>query len=223
MTRPPLDFDVHARRQPGHRLLFLAASARGTLISLATELTAIRTEVERTPRGHDLEFDVWPAVTLDEMKRQIVRLRWDVVHFCGAGAQEGLMVGAPHEEPTLVPIGPFARMFATLGTTLSHDRGERPVRLVFLNACNSFEQAEALQPHVPCVIGVKGEVPQETAWTFAQWFYGGVAYGRDVNTAFAVAVSQTASDSEGATQFHLLQQFPGTAASTFLIPQPCQV
>lgn len=219
MSPSTVDFEVFARHRPQHFVLFLGANVRGTLVDFGNELMAVRNEVHKIPGGHDIEFDVWPAVTLDEMKRQISRSLWDIVHFCGAGVPDGMLVGK-YDEPTLVPVAPLANLFATLGKYLARERGERPVKVVILNACHSLAQAQALQPHVPCVIGVDGLVSQQTTVTFAQWFYRGIADAKNVKAAFDIAVSLTASDHDDAKQFKLLEPSSGVAAATSVVQRP---
>jgi len=59
------------------------------------------------------------------------------------------------------------------------------IRLIFLNACYSQEQAEALRDVVDCVIGMNDSVSDDTAAIFAGTFYRALAFGNSVKNAFA--------------------------------------
>ena len=71
------------------------------------------------------------------------------------------------------------RALQTLFTTL-----KGAIRLVFLNACYSREQAQALVETIGCVIGMKAGISDRAARTFASSFYRAIGFGRSVQEAF---------------------------------------
>ncbi|MEZ4776944.1 MAG: CHAT domain-containing protein [Bacteroidia bacterium] len=63
------------------------------------------------------------------------------------------------------------------------------IQCVFLNACYSQYQAEAIIKHVPYVIGMSRAVPDKVAIEFAVAFYDALGNGRDIEFAFKYAKS----------------------------------
>ena len=55
---------------------------------------------------------------------------------------------------------------------------------VVLNACYSERQAEAIVQHIQNVIGMKSEIGDDAAITFAVGFYDAIGAGKDYKTAF---------------------------------------
>ena len=64
------------------------------------------------------------------------------------------------------------------------------IRVVVLNACFSQPQAEAIAQHIDCVVGMSEEIGDTAARDFAAAFYGALAYGRSVKTAFELGRNQ---------------------------------
>ena len=64
---------------------------------------------------------------------------------------------------------------------------EGKIQCVILNACHSKVQAEAINRHIPYVIGMNAAVPDETAIAFAVAFYDALASGRNIEFSFKSA------------------------------------
>ena len=62
--------------------------------------------------------------------------------------------------------------------------------MVVLNACYSKDQAKQLQEIVDFTIGMNKPIGDEAAIAFASHFYQGLAFGRSVQTAFALGKGQ---------------------------------
>ena len=61
------------------------------------------------------------------------------------------------------------------------------LRCVVLNACYTDEQATAIAAHVPCVVGMRCQVLDDTAVLFSAGFYRGIANGRSIRASFDLA------------------------------------
>jgi hypothetical protein len=61
------------------------------------------------------------------------------------------------------------------------------IRLVVLNACYSRPQAEAINEHIDCTVGMGRPVSDEAAIEFAATFYQAIGFGRTIQTAFDLA------------------------------------
>jgi hypothetical protein len=71
------------------------------------------------------------------------------------------------------------RALTALFTTLKDN-----IRLVFLNACYSREQAQALVTSIDCVIGMKESIDDGAATVFTSSFYRAIGFGRSIQEAF---------------------------------------
>jgi hypothetical protein len=95
-----------------------------------------------------------------------------IVHFCGHGAgQDGIVLNDEMGQPALISadaLGSMFKLFATKG-----------VDCVFLNACYSLVQAEAISQHVNYVIGMNSTVGDKAAVAFAVAFYDAIAAGEE--------------------------------------------
>jgi hypothetical protein len=58
------------------------------------------------------------------------------------------------------------------------------VQLIVLSACYSELHAQALLPHVGCVVGMSGAVTDDAARSFAIGFYGGLGERESVAAAY---------------------------------------
>ena len=187
-----------------HTILFLAANPSGTdPRALDREARAIQVELERS--GFRDRFELvtrWAAEPLD-LLRELRKLRPTVVHFTGHGTpvatgehrsapaphrdvisdpdhnsdepRHGLFFQGPDGRPQLVSTEALEKTFGAAGSS---------VQLVVLNACYSEAQAQALLPHVGCVVGMSGAIRDDAARSFAIGFYGGLGERESVAAAY---------------------------------------
>jgi hypothetical protein len=202
---------LRARTATKQVILFLAANPRDTgHVALDREARSIHVELKRS--GYRDRFDFvtrWAAEPLD-LLRELRELRPTVVHFSGHGARSAaatdpaqgreIVVAAASagDEPgglsfhsaaggrQVVSPEAIARTLAAAGAQ---------VRLVVLNACFTEPIAEALLPHVDCVVGMSAAIHDEAARSFAIGFYGGL--GEHESIAAAFAQGKAAIDLEG--------------------------
>ncbi|HEX8111810.1 MAG TPA: CHAT domain-containing protein, partial [Kofleriaceae bacterium] len=90
--------------------------------------------------------------------------------------RHGLFFQGPDGQPQFVSAAAIQEAFAAAGSS---------VKLVVLNACYSEFLADALLPHVGCVVGVAGTIGDASARQFSVGFYGGLGQRRSVEQAFA--------------------------------------
>ena len=186
-----------------HTILFLAANPLGTdRLALDEEARAIQVELERS--GFRDRFELvtrWAAEPLD-LLRELRRLKPTIVHFSGHGApgaagehrpdpaprrdaagepspnggapQRGLLFQGLDGRPRLVSTEALEETFGAAGAS---------VQLVVLSACYSDAQAQALLPHVGCVVGMSGAIRDDAARSFAIGFYGGLGERESIATA----------------------------------------
>jgi len=77
-----------------------------------------------------------------------------------------------------------ARVVSTIALRSLFQTLKDNIRLVFLNACSSREQARALVETIDCVIGMKESIHDEAAAAFASSFSHAIGFGRSIQDAF---------------------------------------
>lgn len=170
------------------RILFLAANPASTdRLRLDAEVRAIDQALRQADYRDQFEIAQHWAVRVSDLQGLLLRHRPDIVHFSGHGASQGeIMLEDDRGQVRLVQPLALAALFGALrGIT----------RLVFLNACFSATQAQAIAQHVECVLGMPAEVEDSASIAFAASFYQALAYGTDVRTAFDLGCVQIDLDS----------------------------
>ena len=165
------------------RILFLAANPASTdRLRLDAEVRAIDLALRQAEHRDQFEILQHWAVRVSDLQGLLLRHQPDIVHFSGHGAEQGqILLEDDHGQVRLVQPRALGGLFAALGGG---------VRLVFLNACFSAVQAQAIVPHVNCVLGMPAEIEDSASISFATSFYQALAYGKDVQTAFDLGCVQ---------------------------------
>jgi hypothetical protein len=164
-------------RAEAPRILFLAANPWDSeRLRLGVEERKIREVLERSDVRYTLETR--QAVRPEDLTFALSKLRPRIVHFSGHGEASGTLrlendAGQTHE----VTPQALAAVFGALA-------GE--IECVVLNACFSALQAEEIARHVRYVVGMRHEVGDEAAITFATGFYQAVGSGRPIPQAVEV-------------------------------------
>jgi len=158
------------------KTLFLAANPTSTLrLAIDEEMRAIEQKVRAAEHRDVLVFQSNWAVRPDDLLQLLNQHRPQIVHFSGHGNQDGLSLAGNDGQVRLVTTQALTALFATLKDN---------IRLVFLNACYSREQAQALITCIDCVIGMKDSIRDDTAAVFASSFYCAIGFGRSIQEAF---------------------------------------
>ncbi|MCP4400020.1 MAG: CHAT domain-containing protein [bacterium] len=113
-----------------------------------------------------------------DLRREILVHEPTIVHFCGYGEEEGLIVEDEFGEAIVINPGVLANLFE-----LFKDRVEQ-VRCVLLSACYSEEQARALTKHVEYVIGMNKAISDKATIKFDVGFYDALGAGSSIEEAF---------------------------------------
>ena len=163
------------------KVLFFAAdplSVGGgrSRLELDREAREIQHEMLVAHHRDNVEFETCWATRTKDLRRGLLRIKPHIVHFSGHGGGEGLVLEA--EDRT----GPHRVGAAALKEFFSAFRGQ--ISVVVLNACHSQPQAEAIAEAVGCAIGTPSEITDQHAISFSAAFYGSVASGEPVRTAF---------------------------------------
>jgi hypothetical protein len=158
------------------KALFLAANPASTnRLAIDEEMRAIDQKVRAAEYRDVLVFQSNWAVRPDDLLQLLNQHHPQIVHFSGHGSQAGLYLAGNDGQVKLVT----ARALAALFTTLRNN-----IRLIFLNACYSREQAQTLVKSIDCVIGMKESIGDDAAIVFASSFYRAIGFGRSIQEAF---------------------------------------
>lgn len=158
------------------KALFLAANPASTNhLAIDEEMRAIEQKVRASEHRDVLVFQSNWAVRPDDLLQLLNQHRPQIVHFSGHGGHKGLCLAGNDGQIRLVTTQALAALFKTLKDN---------IRLVFLNACYSREQAQALLTTIDCVVGMKESIRDDAATVFASSFYRALGFGRSIQEAF---------------------------------------
>ncbi|MCK4766573.1 MAG: TIR domain-containing protein [Candidatus Aminicenantes bacterium] len=158
-------------------IVFFAANPAETgKLALDMEAREITSKIRSSDYRDNIEFVTEWAVRPDDLLDALNMHEADIVHFSGHGtsANELILSG---DDGKLKPISMEA-----LESLFNTMRGS--IRLVFLNACFSIDQAEAIAQNIDCVIGMNKPIGDGAAIVFAAAFYRALGFGRSVKDAF---------------------------------------
>lgn len=170
------------------KILILTANPRNVdQLRLGEEVREIQEGLERSRKREQFEIVSRWAVRTEDLRRSLLDLNPQIVHFSGHGAgNDGLVLENDAGQPQLVSSAALARLFELFKDSLE---------CVLLNACYSEVQAIAIHEHIGCVIGMNQAIGDRAAINFAIGFYDGLGAGRSYEDAFKFG--RSAIDLEG--------------------------
>jgi hypothetical protein len=199
------------------RILFLSASPSDTTrLAVEQEQHEILARLRAVAGSDRFDLVFEPEVRADELAQVLQQHRPDLVHFSGHGTADGalLLADASDHARSAAPED-VARVFSLLAADV-------PVRAVVLSACYSEGLAVALTASVDCVIGCSAQLRDSVAVAFAGAFYQAIAFGRDLETAFGLAVTEVRLTVAGPSDLPVMRAREGFVASSlrFVDPAP---
>lgn len=162
------------------KILFLASDpSDSNRLRLGQELRDIRDNLQRSRERDRFLIESRESVRPSDITQSIFDVDPQIVHFSGHGRSTGELcfesiIG------TTKPVQPDA--LANLFELVS-DR----VHCVVLNACYSEQQAKAISAHIPFVLGMKRDIGDRAALTFAVGFYKALGDGKSFEEAYQFA------------------------------------
>ena len=162
------------------KILILTANPRNTdRLQLEQEIREIKAELDRSKLRDQFEIITEGAVRVTDLSHALLRHIPAIVHFSGHGAGEnGLALENDKGDMQLVPTDALVELFRLSKTT---------VKCVFLNACYSEVQADAIYKQIDCVVGMNQAIGDKTAIQFSPKFYAALSHGRSFQDAFDFA------------------------------------
>lgn len=179
--------------------VFTANPSTLTPLELERELEAVQAELDAAGLAEILYFDCRRDTTPNEVQRALLMSRPTVVQFSahGRGPNDArardFVVDTESREPAGIMLRGDDDMAVKVvsGEALDHlfARVRSNVRLVFLNACHSIAQADAILGHVDFVIGMDGAITDEGARVFSVALYRALASGHTIKESHELGVN----------------------------------
>lgn len=163
------------------KVLFFAADplsldGRAPRLRLDEDVREIRQKLRAAEYRDALDFDYRLAARPDDLIQALSETRPQVVHFSGHGRANGLVLAsADGTRAHTADAAALKQLFHVF-------RGD--IRVVFLNACLSLPQAQAIADIVGCAMGTRSTISDTAAITFGASFYRAIAFGKSVQEAY---------------------------------------
>ncbi|MBD2353503.1 AAA-like domain-containing protein [Tolypothrix sp. FACHB-123] len=159
------------------KILILSANPKNTdKLRLDEEVREIQAGLERAKSRDQFEIITKWAVRTDDLRRALLDYEPEIVHFSGHGAgNQGLALENNTGQMQLVSTAALARLFKLF---------QNQIECVFLNACYSEVQAEAIYQHINCVVGMNQAIGDRAAIEFAVGFYDALGANRTYEEAY---------------------------------------
>jgi TPR repeat protein len=213
---------VHLSSFPGImkkiKVLFFAADPTAVLrdsptpkLQLGEDVREIRQRIEDDGNPSVFDFDWRLATRPKDLIRAFRRTRPQVVHFSGHGNRKGLVFTAAG--------GYGGQLVAGAALLRAFEVFAQDTRLVVLSACFSRDQAESIAEVVGCAIGTPGAIADEDAIRFDAAFYGYLACGESVQSAFDKAGLELDLHGLSGTRPELLPGAGVDPTKLFLVPR----
>ena len=148
-------------------------------LKLDEEVRTITNKIRAAEYRDSLELISAWAVRPDDLLQLLNEHKPNIVHFSGHGNSNGELV--------LLDSRGIAKPVSTEAIKSLFKTLKDNVKIVFLNACYSKEQAEAITSVIDCAIGMNEAIGDNAAITFAASFYRSIGFGRSVQEAFEQA------------------------------------
>lgn len=132
------------------KIRVLVSNPKGTTnLELLPEINQLKEALRRSANRERFVVEWEVAVRQADLRRHILDVKPQIIHFCGHGTEQGLVLGDETGRAKVVSnevLTDLLRAFADL------------VECVVLNACDSEPLADDLVQHLNYVIGMNQEV-----------------------------------------------------------------
>ena len=159
------------------RTLFLSSNPNSAnQFAIDKEIREVSQKVRLSDGRDILEIISAWAVRPDDLLQYLNQYKPHIVHFSGHGTPIGEII-LEDNNGDLKPVS--SKALIALFKTLKEN-----IRIVFLNACFSRIQAEAINEVIDFVIGMNAEIGDDAAIVFAASFYRALGFNATVQEAF---------------------------------------
>lgn len=160
-------------------ILFFSANPQDeSPLQLGKEAREIEAALKKASLSNRFEFKIAPATRPKDFLQTLLEHQPEFVHFSGHGESEGIFMLDDEGDSLFFSKEKLADVFKLFGEV---------VGCVFLNACYSADQSEAMRKYIPHIVGTTSAVDDDDASKFAVLFYSAIAEGREIPFAFELA------------------------------------
>ncbi|MEM9092856.1 MAG: CHAT domain-containing protein [Cyanobacteria bacterium P01_F01_bin.53] len=160
------------------KVLVLVSNPKGTVyLNLLPEIHDLQEALLRSQQRHSFSVAWRVAKTHKDLRRYILDIKPHIIHFCGHGTEQGLVLEDDTGAVKVVSNDMLTGLLQTFADT---------VECVLLNACYSEPLADGLAQHLNYVIGMNQAVNDDAAIAFAEGFYDALGAGESYKRAFEV-------------------------------------
>lgn len=159
-------------------ILVLVANPENTSsLGLLPEIRNLEEAIQRSIKNNNFEV-IWKvAVQEKDLRRHLLDIEPNILHFCGHGTKKGLFFHDEAQKPHLLSNEFIVDLLKNFKDHLE---------CVVLNACETETLAELLAEHIKYAIGMKLEVKDKAAIAFSEAFYDAIGAGEGIETAFEI-------------------------------------
>ena len=159
-------------------ILILVANPHGSgSLNLLPEVRNLQEAVQRSLNKERFTIEWKVAIQQEDLRRHILDIKPQIIHFCGHGTKEGLVI---HDENNQVKL--LSNEFLADLLKNFSDR----VECLVLNACDTEPLAIEVARHLNYAIGMNQEVKDKSAIAFAEAFYDAIGAGEGIKKAFEI-------------------------------------
>jgi hypothetical protein len=159
-------------------LLFASEPRDKPPVYLDKEIREITEKIYAAKFGHRINMQSSLATQVFDVIPNFNRHQPHMVQFSGHGTSEGVLMMGPRDRSEPLAAHRLIQMFKWTGDQL---------RIVFFNICESEEHARAAAGIVEASIGMRGQIQDMSARTFAASLYSGLAFGNSLQSSFQQA------------------------------------
>ncbi len=158
------------------KILILASNPKGD-IRIDKEIHDLQEAIQRSPNRDRFDVQCRMLLKQRDLRRYIVDVKPQIIHFCGHGTREGLIL---EDEK-----GKAKTVSNTVLTDLLKIFADR-IECVLLNVCYSEPLANKIAKHINYAIGMNQPVFDDAAIAFTVGFYAAMGAGESIKRAFEV-------------------------------------
>lgn len=159
-------------------LYLMANPIRRHSLRVDAEVSKVSEEIRRSRFRDNINLHQSPAANLDAIIRGLNDHRPRIVHFSGHGNSRGLAGDDGGIKRTKTKFVSFDILGKALRAT------DSPPDIVVLNACQSAGARNALLGAAKAIIVMQDSISDIAAVAFATKFYGGIASGQSLKSAY---------------------------------------
>jgi len=173
----PMSSDVSSSRQI--EVLLVCANPRGTSpLRTAEEERTLKEAIRLSPHRESISITVLNAATIDDVRRELLKKTYQIVHFSGHGTHTGLVF----EDAA-------GRLMVPDSAALAELLQRRGASVALLNACYSLSTGSFTSLGVDYTIAMEGPIADDAAIEFARGFYDALGAGFGVAEAYDEGLS----------------------------------